>query len=534
MMNPATVSSIEKSGSGYHSDLLLGIDIGTTNCKVVVGDRHGQIFGTGLFPCRLHYPGEGRVEVDPDKGWWDPFLNCLKMAITVADVNPKGIRGVGVSCTNALVCLDGSGNPVRNAIMQIDRRTEPICREIEESIGRDEIQRITGNRVAPGTCSAPSLLWIKKEESDHFERIKSILSPAGYFIHRLTGQRVIDRTRAATTLLYDIRNGNWSERMLEWLEIPERLLPPILPSYEVAGEITGEAADQTGLSAGIPVVSGVMDSVAAAIGTRTTIPREIGIVLGTVGRILWPLEEPTFDDRFINTPLIEPDRWMSVACTNGTGLSVSWFIMNLIATEEFSFHQDPQLLFDKEATGSPPGSRGVLFLPYLAGERSPIWNPWAKGVFFGLDRGHTRGDLARSILEGTAFSIRENLEILESVTGTRSESIRLSGGGSRSSIWPEILSSILKRDIEVSGLRHSECVGALMLSAVGAGMIEKEEILSGQASGEIMRISGVSGIEELYDELYLQYKDLHIALEPHFRRLHDTISTYDHEEDNLS
>jgi xylulokinase len=521
---------MDKSTAENHSDLLLGIDIGTTNCKVAVGDPSGQIIESVALPCRLYYPRPGRVEVDPEKGWWEPFLVCLKKIFDLTGIDGRAICGVGVSCTNGLVCLDSSGMPVRNAIMQIDRRTDTICHEIEATIGRDEIRDITGIRVAPGTCSAPSLLWIKREQPNRYQRIDTILSPTGYFVHRLTGRRVMDRTRAATTLLYDIRNGAWSERMLERLEIPERLLPSILSPYEVAGEITREAADLTGLNAGTPVVAGCMDSVAAAIGMGTTGPGAIGIVLGTVGRLLWPLESSTFDDRFINIPLIEPDRWMSVACTNGTGLSVSWFIMNLIAAEEFSLKQESHQIFDKESAESPPGSRGILYLPYLAGERSPIWNPWAKGVFFGLDRGHTRGDLARAVMEGTSFSIRENLEILESVTGTRPERICLSGGGSRSPIWPDILSSVLKRDLEVSQLDDSECAGMLMLSAVGTGMVGIDEILSRRPSDSNWRISANREAGNLYDEIYAQYKDLYATLEPHFKRLHDTISTYDHEE----
>ena len=518
MTDHAGYRGMEERTSGSPSDLLLGIDIGTTHCKVAVGNRGGEIVQRAAFPCRLDTPRQGWVEVDPEIGWWRPLLLGLKRVLATAGIDGGAIRGLAVSCTNGLVCLDKAGRPVRNAIMQIDRRTAAISRAIEETIGREEIRRITGNRVAPGSCSAPSLLWIRSKEPARFEEVDLILSPSGYVVHRLTGRRVMDRTRAATTLFYDIREGTWSEKMIRSLEIPDRMLPPILSPDEVAGEVTREAARLTGLKAGTPVTAGVMDSIAAAIGAGTTIPGQIGIVLGTVGRVLWPLAGPAFDDRFLNIPLVAPDRWMGIACTNGTGLSVDWFTANLMNPGGSPDGRDPLEIFDSEASASPPGSRGLIYLPYLAGERSPIWNPHARGVFFGLDRGHTRGDLARSVMEGTAFSIRRNLEILESVTGTRSGTIWLSGGGSRSPVWPDIISSVLKRELRISARGDSECAGAILLAAVGAGLLDREEVLDRRSPETGRRTSPALDLAELYDELFRRYTALSDALGPHFAR----------------
>jgi len=502
-------------------EIFLGIDIGTTNCKVAVGNRRGDIFKIEEEPCRLEYPRAGWVEVDPEEGWWRPFTSALRSLLSKAGLKGHEIRGVGVSCTNSLVCLDEKGEPVRNAIMQLDRRSIGEAERIGRLIGPEEVFRLTGNRIAAGTFSAPSLLWIRREEEDRFRRIRTVLSPSGYLACRLTGNRVMDPTRAATTLLYDIRSGKWSESIIRSMDLPEEIFPAILPSSAVAGRITAEASRMTGLQSGTPVIAGVMDSVAAAIGMGTTRPGEIGIILGTVGRILWPLEGPSFDDRFLNVPLPGSEGWMSIACTNGTGLSLNWF-GDVVSKGKRPLSRAYLLrLLDEEASLSPPGADGLLYLPFIAGERSPIWDPMARGVFFGLDSRHTRGDLVRAIMEGTAFSIRDNLEILGTVTGRRPEVIRLSGGGARSPIWPEILSSVLGRDLRVSSRVESECAGALILSAIGYGEGEETRWPSPIPAEREKSIPGDPGSKKRYDGLFRLYRDLYRDLMPHYKRLYD-------------
>ncbi len=513
--------------------LFLGIDIGTTNCKAALGDRHGGIFCRTEAPCGLEYPRQGWVEADPETGWWDPLARCLKELLEETGTEGGSIAGIGVSCTNALVCLGRDGRPVRNAIMQLDRRTTLEAESMAGTAGEEEVFRITGNRIAPGTFSAPSILWFKRRERDLFERTSCFLSPAGYINYRLTGRTVMDRTRAATTLLYDISEGKWSETIAESLGIPGEYLPPVISPCEIAGEITQKAAGLTGLKAGTPVTAGVMDSVAAAVGMRTTSPGHVGIILGTVGRVLWALDMPVFDDRFLNVPLHGPGRWMSIACTNGTGLSVNWFSENLMGSQEGMSRHEILSLMDDEASEAPPGSNGIIYLPFLAGERSPLWDPHARGVLFGLDMSHTRGDLARAVMEGTAFSIRDNLEILESVTGIRPEAIHVSGGGSRSHLWPRILSSVLGRDVVVSPLDDSECSGAILLAAVGTGSTGLEETFTPlPGAGHRIRGGEDSG-GGIYDRLFGQYRDMYKDLGRHFRILHDTMSRLESEEEPL-
>jgi xylulokinase len=512
-------------------DLCLGIDIGTTNCKVALGYSDGQIIERIDEPCHLEYPKRGWVEVDPERGWWIPLLACLKNLFDKTSVKAESIRSIGVSCTNALVCLDRDGKPVRNAIMQLDRRSVSETEKIEKSVGRDKVIDITGNRIAPGTYSLPSLLWIREEERERFDKIDTILSPAGYVITRLTGERVMDTTRAATSLLYDLQRGEWSEEIAETLGIPDHIFPTLLSPYHIAGKVTGEASRLTGLGSGTPVTAGVMDSVASAFGMGTTSPGEIGIILGTVGRVLWPLSRPTFDDRFLNIPLPEPDRWMAVACSNGTGLSIDWFADNFMGPEKPFARGEILKCLDNEASASPPGSNGILYLPFLAGERSPIWNPLAKGVFFGLDIQHTRGDLARAIMEGTSFSIRENLEILESVSGTKADTIRVSGGGSRSPIWPRILSSVLGKDIQVSRQEDSECSGALILSASGIVATPDERRGVPDDREKIGMVCATIDENKIYDRHFQQYLEIYRDLKKHFEQMHDTMSMINSRED---
>ncbi len=512
-------------------DLYLGIDIGTTNCKVALGYGDGQIIERIDEPCHLEYPRRGWVEVDPERGWWAPLLSCLKSLFGKTSVKAESIRSIGVSCTNALVCLDREGKPVRNAIMQLDRRSVSETEKIANSVGRDKVINITGNRIAPGTYSLPSLLWIRDKERERFDKIDTILSPAGYVITRLTGERVMDTTRAATTLLYDLQRGEWSEEIAGTLEIPGHIFPTLLSPCHLVGKVTGEASRLTGLRSGTPVTTGVMDSVASAFGMGTTTPGEIGIILGTVGRVLWPLSGPTFDDRFLNIPLPEPDRWMAVACSNGTGLSINWFADNFMGSEKPSDRGEILKSLDDEAAASPPGSNGILYLPFLAGERSPIWNPLAKGVFFGLDIRHTRGDLSRAIMEGTSFSMRENLEILESVSGTKADTVRVSGGGSRSPIWPRILSSVLGKDIQISRQGDSECSGALILSARGINATHDEKRTVPDDRERVRMVCTNLDDNKIYDRLFKQYLEIYRDLKQHFEQMHDTMSIIDCKED---
>jgi xylulokinase len=512
-------------------DLFLGIDIGTTNCKVALGDRHGRISCRTETPCILEYPKQGWVEADPENGWWIPLLRCLKELLEETGTKGDSIRGIGVSCTNALVCLGQDGKPVLNAIMQLDRRTTREAEAMADIVGEEETFRITGNRIAPGTFSAPSILWVKNQESGLIEKISSILSPAGYITFRLTGEKVMDQTRAATTLLYDLVDGIWSDKITGLLGISGDILPPIQSPCRIAGEVSEEAAALTGLKAGTPVTAGAMDSVAAAVGMGTTSPGKIGIILGTVGRVLWTLDRPAFDNRFLNVPLHEPDKWMSIACTNGTGLSVNWFSDNLMGTDDTLSHAEILGLMDSEASESPPGSNGIIYLPFLAGERSPVWDPYARGVFFGLDISHTRGDLARAIMEGTAFSISDNLEILESVTGVHPETILVSGGGSRSPLWPRLLSSVLGRDIHISQYDDSECSGAIILAAISTGSTGIREVPPSLPGSDETISSGNNNESRLYDDLFSQYRDIYQDLKKHFRQLHDTILRSDSKEE---
>jgi xylulokinase len=500
--------------------LLLGIDIGTTNCKVAIGTEDGRIIERDEMPFRLEFPRPGWVEIDPEGGWWKTLLSCLKKVSERSGGRLSAVRGITVSCTNALVCLDREGKPVRNAILQIDRRSMAEADAIRDVPGEDTIFRITGHRIAPGTFSLPTLLWIRNCEPEAFTGIDTILSPAGYVTFRLTGRRVMDRTRAATTLLYDIEANEWSETILQSLGLSSDLLPEILSSTAVAGELSAEAAALTGLSPGIPVLAGVMDSVAAAVGMGTTSPGEVGIILGTVGRVLWPMSRPSFDRRFLNVPLPESGRWIRIACANGTGLSVKWFTENLMesGTPAERLHE-----LDASAAASPPGANGLLYLPYLAGERSPIWDPVARGVFFGLDVRHVRGDLARAVLEGTAFSIRDNLEILERESDVPSGIVRLSGGGARSPIWPHILASILSREIRIHPGEDTECRGAILLGAVGTG---RETFSGAVARGK--RLAGAERVvaenrddSERYSEIFPKYRELYRHVRSLYRGVHD-------------
>ncbi|MDH7500778.1 MAG: FGGY family carbohydrate kinase, partial [candidate division NC10 bacterium] len=377
-------------------ETLLGIDVGTSGCKVALFDLQGSLRGQSYRPyplihCRPHW-----VEEDPLQGWWKSACEGVREVFSRSEVPAEGVQAISVSCTNALVCVDENGLPLRNALMQIDRRSISQADFLQEKIGGERIFEVTGNRVAPGTFSAPLILWVRENEPRIFDRTHKFLVPTGFLVHRLTGEFTMDWSRGATTLLFETGGSrSWSAELCRRMGIPEEKLPPLYPSWQVVGQVSKQAGKETGLAPGTPVVAGAMDTVAAALGSGVVSEGESFYVLGSVGRICLSLKAPSFDSRFINTCHCIPDFWISIACTNGAGLSFRWFQEQLGEWETRQAEErreSPFHLLDQKAAQSPPGSNRLLYLPYLAGERSPLWDPYARGVLFGLDASHQKAD----------------------------------------------------------------------------------------------------------------------------------------------
>ncbi len=413
---------------------LVGLDVGTTGVKAISISPNGDVLASADEGYPLSTPRPGWSEQDPDD-WVRASMRALERLGVDA-------RGVGFSGQmHGLVCLDENDSVLRPAILWNDQRTAAECVEIEELVGLERLISLTGNRALPG-FTAPKLLWLRRHEPDAYGRIRRIALPKDYVRLRLTGEWAIDAADASGTLLFDVANRRWSDDVLRALEIPVEWLPPVHESTEIAG-----AGDQQ----------------AAALGVGVIEPGVVSVVLGTSGVVLAALPAYAHDARARVHAFCHalPGTWEAMGVMLNAAGSLRW-LRDALA---------PGMSFDDltaEAAGWEPGTEGLTFLPYLQGERTPHADPDARASFTGLDLRHDRGALARSVLEGVAYGLRDSLELLREL-GVSPEAGRVSGGGARSRLWCEIVASVLGVPLELTVVEEGSAYGAALLAGVAGG-----------------------------------------------------------------
>jgi xylulokinase len=410
--------------------VIVGIDVGTTAVKAIGIDADGTVLDRREESYALSTPQPGWAEQDPDD-----WLRATEVALSTLDVDAVGFSGQ----MHGLVALDEHDVPLRPAILWNDQRTAAECAEIERRIGLDRLIALTGNRALTG-FTAPKLLWLRKHEPDVYARIRSILLPKDYVRLKLFGRRAIDVADASGTLLFDVANRRWSEEVLAALEIPGEWLPPSYESPEIAG-----AGDQA----------------AGALGVGVTGPGPVSVVLGTSGVVFGTLDayKPDAEARVHVFCHAVPATWHAMGVMLSAAGSLQW-LHDAVA---------PGVPFDEllaEAAAWPPGSEGLLFAPYLAGERTPHADPDARGAFVGLSLRHNRGALVRAVLEGVAFGLRDSLELLREL-GVQPQVGRVSGGGARSGLWRAIVASVLDLPLELTAVTEGAAYGAALLAVGG-------------------------------------------------------------------
>jgi len=501
-------------------EFLLGIDVGTSGCKTELFNVNGYSLAKAYRGYPIIHPKPGWSEEDPEE-WWRAVVDTTRKVLEASKVDPSQVRGVSVSCTNACVPVNEDGKALRNAIMQIDRRTIPQAERIKEALGEERVFEVTGNPVAPGSFTAPIILWLKENEAKIFEKTYKFMVPTGYIVQRLTGEFTIDWSRAATTLLFDIKDKKWREEFCEELGIPLEKLPELHPSWEVVGSVTEKAASLTGLREGTPVVAGCMDTVAAAVGSGAIKGGDLFCVMGSVARVCAVLGSPSFDKRFLNTCHATPNEWVAIGCVNGAGLSLKWFI-DAIGRQEKTLSEklnlSPYQLLDLEAEKATPGSGGLVYLPYIAGERSPIWDPEARGVLFGLNLQSERINIVRSFYEGVAYAIRHNVEILRAILKGEGGYIKLSGGGARSKVWRQIIADVCGERVVTTIPLDTEPIGDTLIAGIGVGVYRNvEEAVKVLRLGEEEKPR--REYYEVYSNLFALYKRLYEHLKEDFKLL---------------
>jgi xylulokinase len=425
---------------------LVGLDVGTTGVKALAVSPDGEVLARAERGYGLSSPRPGWSEQDPED-WWQATQDALG-ALDVPEIAGIGLSGQ----MHGLVVLDAEDRVLRPAILWNDQRTAAECAEIEDRVGLERLLALTGNRALTG-FTAPKLLWLARHEPEVYARIAHVMLPKDYVRFRLTGERATDMADASGTLLLDVPHRRWSEEVLAALDLPAEWLPRLLESPEVSGQTQD----------GVPVAAGAGDQAAGALGVGVDRPGPVSVVLGTSGVVFAALPSFKADEQgrvhaFCHAV---PGEWHAMGVMLSAAGSLRWLRDVAAPGEDYG-----ALIAEAERWES--GVEGLTFLPYLSGERTPHADPSARGAFVGLSQRHDRGALARAVLEGVAFGLRDSLELLAAI-GVRAEVGRVSGGGSRSSLWLRIVGSALGLPLQKTAVEEGAAYGAALLGGVAAG-----------------------------------------------------------------
>ncbi|MDK2920355.1 MAG: xylulokinase [Candidatus Petromonas sp.] len=494
--------------------VLLGIDIGTTGLKTTCYLENGTLVDKAYREYQLSFPQEGFVEINPEI-WWKSLCECIREIKSRGKVHVEDIIGIGITCTNSLILLDENTEPLLPAIMQFDQRAATQAESIKKEAGEKWFFDKTGNRVSAGAFWGPTLKWISENHLYIFRRVRYLLNPTSFLILKLTGVYCIDHSRASTTMLYNIHQKNWDAELCNFFKLPIDLLPPIYKSNQIVGYVSDTAELETGLKRGTPVVAGGMDTVGALIGLGVNSGNG-ALIMGSVGRFC--MESDNLDIRFMNAVNFDGIHTLVISPVNSVGVSYKW-IKNILFKDEPE-KKDIFKIMDNMAETIKPGAEGLIYLPYLSGERSPIWDPYAKGSFIGLRINHTREHLIRAVLEGVGFALADNFEILKNELKINPHFLVASGGGAKSRVWMQIISDMLEKDIYIPVEHETETVGAAILAGLGTGVFS--DLLSVQKKWiQITKI--VTPQKETtakYQEMLLIFREIYLKNKELFKKLH--------------
>lgn len=500
----------------------IGIDLGTSGVKGILIDSDGGLIAQNAAPLELSIPHPNWSEQDPED-WWNAVAQVVAAIVAVIPDGPRAIAAVALSGQmHGATFLDRSGLPLRPAILWNDQRSASECDYIVEKVGFENLVQAVGNRAFAG-FQVPKILWVRNHEPDVYDRTAKILLPKDYINFRLTGQMATEPSDASGTLLFDIVQRRWSDTILATLDISADLLPHVQPSASSIGGITPDAAAVTGLSPGMPVIAGGADNACAALGIGIVRPGHTMVSLGTSGTVLAPSDRPIIDGqaRLHSFCHALPDTWYSMGVVLSAGGSLRWFRDTLSQAEiqaATARGVDPYDILMEAASRAPAGCEGLVFLPYLTGERTPYPDPDARGVFFGLSLRHTYAHIARSVVEGISFALRDSTELLHEL-GINTPAVRVTGGGARSSFWLQALADILKARVATALSDIGPSFGAAILAGTGAGVFASAAEIAGHLATTSVTIDPSTNANVEYDGVYELYRLLYPSLQPSYQAL---------------
>jgi xylulokinase len=494
--------------------LFLGIDVSTTGAKALLVDEKGAMAASATTALTLQTPKPLWSEQDPHE-WWSGTSKSIRQALSTAGVTGADVAAVGLTGQmHGLVLLDEERRVLRPAILWNDQRTGAECDEIRTRIGgKARLVQVSGNDALTG-FTAPKILWVRRHEPEVYRKARLVLLPKDYVRLRLTGEAAMDKADGSGTLLFDLASRGWSKEILDKLEIPAEWLPSTYEGPETTGRITAAAASETGLREGTPVVAGGGDQAAGAVGAGAVRPGVVALTLGTSGVVFASTEQPLVEPegRLHAFCHAVPGRWHFMGVTLAAAGSLQWYRDTLAPDERFD-------ALVGEAEAAPAGSEGLLFLPYLSGERTPYPDPLARGSFVGLTVRHRRAHLTRSVLEGVAFSMRDCFVLLKEAGLGEVRQVRVAGGGAKSPLWRRICASVLGAELVTVTSTEGAAYGAALLAGVGGGAWPSVDAACDATVAVTGRDAPDPEWAKAYEALYARYRELYPALKPTFDRL---------------
>ena len=501
--------------------VVIGVDVGTSGCKAVAIDETGKVLASALVEYPLLSPKPNWAEQNP-ADWKRAALDVLSQLAAAPEINSEDIKGIGLTGQmHGSVFLDADNQVLRPAILWCDQRTVKQCDDITSKVGEEKLIEMVCNPALTG-FTAPKILWLRENEPDVYEKVRKVLLPKDYIRYELTGEFATDVADASGTLLFDVKNRDWHTELMSILDVDSDFMPRAYEGPEITGYITDEVADATGLPKGVPVVAGGGDQAAGGVGCGIVRTGVISATVGTSGVVFAFSDEVALDPQgrvhtFCHSV---PGKWHTMGVVLSAGGSLRWY-RDALCKEEIAAGvesgRDPYEYITEGAETAPLGCEGLTFLPYLTGERTPHKDPYAKGAFVGLSLRHTKAHLARAVLEGVAYSMRDSLDIMREM-GVPINEVRASGGGARSPFWRQIQADVNNAPLVLINVDEGPAYGAAMLATVTAGMYSSVE----EACDATIRVvdscqpDATSAGE--YDKWFNLYQDTYKALAPGFRR----------------
>jgi len=502
-------------------DIVIGVDVGTSGTKGIAVDGTGRLLASALVEYPLHSPKPNWAEQDPADWKRAAFLVLSKLAQALGG-NAASVKGIGLTGQmHGSVFLDAAKNVLRPAILWCDQRTAPQCEAITAKVGEKRLIEMVCNPALTG-FTAPKILWLRDNEPAIYDLVRKVLLPKDYIRYELTGEFATDVADASGTLLFDVKNRTWHGELLSVLGIPADWMPQAYEGPEVTGRLTPAAAAATGLPAGIPVIAGGGDQAAGGVGCGIVRRGVISSTVGTSGVVFAFSDEVTMDPQgrvhtFCHSV---PGKWHVMGVMLSAGGSLRWFRDALCQNEKAVAAEtgcDPYEYITAAAAAQPLGAEGLLFLPYLTGERTPHKDPYAKGAFVGMSLRHGRAHMARAVLEGVAYGMRDSLEIMREM-GVAITQVRASGGGARSSVWRQIQADVNNAPLVLINVDEGPAYGAALLAMVGTGVYGSVEEACDATISVVDSCEPDAERARAYDAWFKEYQEVYRALAPGFAR----------------